>query len=94
MKHAIKKAVTILAVLIFAATCVPFVQAADAGKININMASAEELVALKYVGAKLAQRIVQYREENGPFKAPEDITKVPGVGSKVLQMNKDVITVE
>ena len=61
---------TILAVLVFAATCVPFVQAADAAKININMASAEELVALKHVGAKLAQRIVQYREENGPFKTP------------------------
>jgi len=62
--------------------------------ININVAGAEELVALKQVGAKLAERIVKYREEKGPFKTVEDITNVPGVGQKILQLNKGSMTVE
>jgi len=94
MKKNIKNVVAILSVLIFTASCVSFALAVDAEKININTASVEELVTLKQVGAKLAQRIVQYREEHGAFKTPEDITKVPGVGQKILQLNKDILTVE
>ena len=43
----------------------------DAGKININTASADELRALKGVGKKRAQQIVKDREENGPFSSPK-----------------------
>ncbi len=42
-------------------------------KIDINKASAEELVQLKGIGPKIAERIVEYRDKNGPFKKPEDI---------------------
>ena len=67
--------------------------AEDSNKININKALVDELVQLQKIGQKYAERIVQYREENGPFKNPEDIMKVPGIGLKIWEMNKDQITV-
>ena len=63
-------------------------------KVNINTATAEELMVLKYVGEALSQRIVEYREEQGAFESPEDIVKVPGVGQRVYEANKDIITVK
>lgn len=68
--------------------------AEDSGKININTALVDELVQLNKIGQKYAERIVQYREKNGPFKNPEDIMQVPGIGHKIYEMNKDRIAVE
>jgi competence protein ComEA len=70
------------------------VYAGDAAKININKASAEELTQLKGIGQKYATKIVEYRDQNGPFAAPEDLMKVPGIGPKVLEKNQDIIVVE
>jgi len=67
---------------------------ADAEKVNINKASIEELVKLKRIGPKYAQRIIEYREKTEPFKVPEDIMKVKGIGPKTFEMNKDMITVK
>ena len=64
------------------------------GKININTATAEELAQLDRVGPKYAERIVAYRTENGPFKAPEEIMQVAGIGQKTYEANKDRITVK
>ena len=66
---------------------------AEAEKININTAAAKELVKLKRIGPKYAERIIEYRENN-PFEKPEDITKVTGIGQKTYEANKDVIVVE
>ena len=63
-------------------------------KININTASTEELVQLDRVGPKYAARIVEFRDQNGPFKAPEDIMQVAGIGPKTYEANKDRIVVE
>ena len=63
-------------------------------KININTATVEELSTLKRIGASYAQRIVDYRNENGPFQRPEDIMKVTGIGIKAFEANKDIITCE
>ncbi len=68
--------------------------AGDAAKININKASAEELTQLQGIGQKYAAKIVEYRDQNGPFASPEDLMKVPGIGPKVLEKNKDLIVVE
>ena len=72
----------------------PGLSAQDIEKININKASVEEFTRLKRIGAKIAQRIVEYQEKNGPFETPEDITKVKGIGSKTFELNKDRITVK
>ena len=61
--------------------------------ININTASVEQLSELDRVGAKYAQRIVEYREKYGPFKTPEEIMNVKGIGQKTWEANKDRIVV-
>jgi competence protein ComEA len=70
------------------------VYAGDAAKIDINKASAEELTQLKGIGPSLAAKIVEYRDKNGPFKNPEDITMVSGIGAKTYENNKDLIVIE
>jgi competence protein ComEA len=66
----------------------------DTAKININTASVEELLELKFIGPKFAERIVQYRTEHGPFERVEDIMKVRGIGPTALDANKDIMTVK
>jgi len=62
--------------------------------ININEATLEELQALPRVGPAMATRIVNFREENGPFLRKEDIMKVKGIGKKTYLKLQDLITVE
>jgi competence protein ComEA len=49
---------------------------------------------LKGVGEKKAAVIIEFRETNGPFKLPEDFLKVPGIGPKTFEANKNRIAVE
>ena len=63
-------------------------------KININTATVIELVELQYVGPSYAQKIVAYRQQNGPFKTPEDIMLVAGIGQRTFEVNKDRIVVK
>ena len=60
-------------------------------KIDINKATVKELTQLKRIGPAIAARILEYREKNGPFKRPEDIMKVKGIGPKTYEMIKDRI---
>ena len=53
--------------------------------LNINTASAEELQTLPNIGAQMAQRIVNYREQYGEFASVEDLQKVKGIGAKTLE---------
>ena len=55
------------------------------GRININRASAAELEALRGIGPTLARRIVEYRQEHGPFAAVEDLVRVRGIGAAKLK---------
>ena len=68
--------------------------AAETGEININTASIDELAQLKRIGLKYAERIVEYREKNGPFQRPEEIMLVKGIGTKTWELNKEQIIVE
>ena len=60
--------------------------------ININTASAEDLQLLPGIGPLLAERIIAYREENGPFEIPGELMNVPGIGEKKLEEIWDYIT--
>ncbi len=62
-------------------------------RININTATMEELQKLPRVGPALAQRIVAYREMYGPFRTPEDLMQVPGIGEAIFAAIRDYITV-
>ena len=71
----------------------PTLQADHTIKININAASAEELVELKGIGPVKAASIIKFRETNGAFRIPEDLIKVPGIGPKTFEANKERIVV-
>lgn len=59
--------------------------------VNINTADASELQRLPGIGAVLAEAIVAWREENGPFGDPADIMKVPGIGEEIFRSVSDYI---
>lgn len=62
--------------------------------ILINQADATELTVLPGIGPAKAEAIVTFREENGPFKSAEDITKVPGIGEKTVDSFRDRIIIK
>jgi competence protein ComEA len=68
--------------------------ATTADKVNINTASVKDLQKLEGIGRGVAQRIVEYREANGPFKRGEDLRKVEGVGAATWERNRARIVVK
>lgn len=64
-----------------------------AGNVNINTADAATLAeGLNGVGIKKAQAIVDYRKKHGAFKSINDLASVKGMSDKLIEKNKDVIT--
>jgi competence protein ComEA len=68
----------------------------DASPVNINTADAPTIAAaLSGIGEKKAEAIVKYRQEQGPFKSPEELVKVSGIGEKILgKIKADVLVNE
>ena len=62
--------------------------------ININTASVDELSALPGLSKKQAQRIVDYREQNGDFDSIEDVMNIKGIGEKAVNKFAYYITAE
>ncbi|HSN89530.1 MAG TPA: helix-hairpin-helix domain-containing protein [Thermoanaerobaculia bacterium] len=75
-------------------TAVSAFAAGEAGggkKVNINSADASQLALLPRVGPSVAQRIVEFRKENGPFKSPDDLMLVRGIGEKTYALIKPFV---
>lgn len=66
---------------------------AAAGLVNINSAGKEALMSLPGIGEALAERIIAYRQENGPFVAKDALMDVPGIGEGKYAACKDLITI-
>jgi len=88
----IARVLVVVFVMVFALTGLAI--ATDAPKVNINAATVEELTQLKRIGPKYAEKIVAFREANGPFKSADELVNVPGIGQKTIEVNKDIITTE
>ena len=65
----------------------------QAAVINLNTATAAELESLPGIGAKVAARIVEYRQKNGPYKKVEELMNVQGIGEKSFLKLKPQLTV-
>ena len=70
----------------------PATAAPSKGLININTATAEQLQTLPGIGPGLAQAILNYRKENGPFATVAELSMVPGIGVNRLEKLLDYIT--
>jgi competence protein ComEA len=75
----------------------PFLAAAAgpvaAGQVNINSASVEQLALLPRIGPSVAQKILEFRQENGPFKSAADLMLVRGIGEKTFEQLKPYLAV-
>jgi competence ComEA-like helix-hairpin-helix protein len=63
-------------------------------KVNINTADVKTLMTLDGVGHKVAEKIVEYREQHGQFAKPEEVRKVDGIGHGLWERNKERIVVK
>ena len=64
------------------------------GKLNVNTASAEQLTMLPGIGEATAKNIMDYRTQNGNFKAVDDLLKVKGIGEKTLEKMKGYVILD
>ena len=67
-------------------------EASSGDRVNINMATQAELETLPGIGPALAGRIIEYRDQNGLFSAPEDLMDVSGIGEVTFEDISDLIT--
>jgi competence protein ComEA len=64
------------------------------GPVNVNTASAAELETLPSIGPVLAERIIQYRQEHGPFRTVDALLLVPGIGPATLERFRELIALD
>lgn len=62
--------------------------------VNINTASREEIITIKGIGPVTADKIIEYRTENGKFNSVSELTNIKGIGDKTLEKIKGEVTIE
>jgi competence ComEA-like helix-hairpin-helix protein len=62
--------------------------------VNVNSADVKALMTLDGVGRRVAERIVEYRKTHGPFKKPEELRRVEGIGAGLFERNRERIVVK
>ena len=93
-RFASRLGVALLALAVLTVGMIPSVSAAEENDpIDLNRATARELIQLPGVGEVIAKRIVDFCEEHGPFKRVEDLMKVKGIGEKSLEKIRPYVRV-
>lgn len=93
MNRSRRFASSLVLVGILLASALPAAAADTRRVVNVNTADTSQLALLPRVGPAVAQRIVDFRKENGPFKSPEDLMLVQGIGEKTYQLIKPYVAV-
>ena len=75
-------------------TLAPPTPSPEQEKVDLNTATLEDLMTLPGIGEKRAQDIIDEREANGPYRFPEDLARVSGIGETIVAGLLDYITVE
>ena len=70
------------------------VRSAAENAININTASAEELTRIPHIGDKLAAKIIEHRQVNGPFRRVEHLMLIPGISDTRFRKIRPLVRVE
>jgi len=83
-----------LAIAVSVVPAAPTFAEGPAGVVNVNQADAQALALLPRVGPALAGRILEFREENGPFKSIDDLLLVRGIGERTLELMKPYLALE
>jgi competence ComEA-like helix-hairpin-helix protein len=84
--------VVVLALLL-SALLMETAPAQQPGKVDLNTANLSQLDSLPGIGPAIAQRIIDFRNKNGPFRRIEDLMNVRGIGEKKFAALKDRVTV-
>ena len=75
--------------------CLIALPLAAADQVNINTASAQQIAeALNGVGISKAEKIVEYREQHGPFVHIDELVNVKGIGLRTVDKNRDAISLD
>jgi competence protein ComEA len=85
---------TAILMLMAAAALAADAQTSAKGVVNINTAGSEELQLLPRIGPALAERIISFREVNGPFKTVDELVAVKGIGEKSLENLRPYLATE
>ena len=86
--------ILILTVLTVAAGAAAADAASSVGVVNVNTATAGQLEMLPRIGPALAQRILDFREANGPFRSVDELVAVKGIGDRSLELLAPYLTVK
>ena len=92
MKRKVSTCGVLFSVLLLFLASVP--RGEQARKVNLNTATLTELDTLPGIGSTLAERILEFRSKNGPFRRAEDLLNVRGIGEKKFLKLRDRITVQ
>ena len=63
-----------------------------AEEVDINTADKEALMTLSGVGESFAEKIINYREQNGAFETVQELTQISGIGQSLIEKNKGTLT--
>ena len=66
----------------------------DSRLVNINLADAAELESLPGIGPSIAQRIITFRETNGPFQSVDQLEEIAGISARMVEELRPLVTVE
>lgn len=92
--HTILTPFVLLLALALGAAPIHAADGASPGKVNINEAEVGQLTFLPRIGPALAQRIIDFREENGKFESTEDLILVRGIGEKTFALLEPFVATE
>ena len=93
MGHSSRSSAAALALASLVLVALPALAADSAAKVNINTATAEQLMMLPRIGPSVAGRILDFREQNGSFKQTADLLLIKGIGEKTFEMIEPYVAI-